>query len=189
MARYVTKKRKKTVGDLASTETAMEFLYAGVGAMLYTGLPTALNMNGAGAMAVAIAPSIALGLWRKSYAFLAGSMFVGLVHVIYKYGSNWTLNWWGRPIWSLDPTMQAPPADLKDYFHYDDMHGMHDAVQLPNGYSALALPPGDMPGNGTASGMNDYITAQNQLLDDDDGSFSSVRYEQNGSFESPSIFE
>jgi hypothetical protein len=186
-------KNKTKLGRLFSREMAVEYGLAGAGAILYTGLPTAFNMQGPGAMALGLGACLALGVWLESPTLLAGGLFVAVVHLIYKYGSNLTLSWWGRTIWSLDPSVPSTSGTMNDYVQYNPYNsGMHDAVNLPNGYQALALPPADQPapmqGNSyPASGINDYVTGHEQLMDD--GFLEHNRYEQNGSFESNSIFE
>ncbi|HVZ39938.1 MAG TPA: hypothetical protein VHI13_11720 [Candidatus Kapabacteria bacterium] len=170
-------------------ETAGEFALGGLGGIIYTVLPTALNLSGPGAMATALLACYALGFWLESKALLAGGFFVAVVHMIYKYGSNLTMKAWGRPVWSLDPSVPSVPGGMGDYVNYNPYgpnYGMHDAVQLPNGYSALALPPADVPA--PAQAMNDYAMPHEQLMDDD-GFYSKSRYEQNGSYDASSIFE
>lgn len=195
MAKHGSKGREKgKIGRVANMEMAGEFALGGLGAIIYTGLPTALNMSGAGAMAVGLGACYALGFWLESKALLAGGFFVAIVHLIYKYGSNATMKFWGRPIWSLDPSIPSLPGAMGDYVNYNPYtpnYGMHDAVQLPNGYSALALPPADVPAPSQAipQAMNDdYMMGHEQLMDDE-GFYEKSRYEQNGSYEAASIFE
>lgn len=201
----LTNTRNKTkAGRILSQDMAVEYALAGVGAIVYTVLPTAVNWTGPKAMALALVPCIGLGVWMESPTLLAGTLFVALVHLIYKYGSTLTLKWWGRTVWSLDTATPLPsttPAtDLGDYVAFNRNAygaGMNDAVQLPNGYSALALPPADVPAPSQSidnpgmpsHGMNDYVMPHGQLMDGEDGFLGTSRQDQNGSFDGTSMFE
>jgi hypothetical protein len=160
-----------------------EYALAGLGGVIYTVLPTALGMNGPGAFWLGFGTVMTLGFFAKSKALLCGGIIVAAVHLIYRYGSNYTMRWWQRPIWSLDPNTTTPDdGRIHDYVRSGSMS---DYTQLPNGYAALALPPADAP-----APMNDFVRAGEPLMDGDDGFMGSTRYGQHGgAFEAPSMFE
>lgn len=173
-----------------SSEMLGEYALAGVGATLYTIVPTALNLSGPEAMVVGGGAVIALGILLESPVLIGGAVFVMLVHLIYRYGSNATMKWWGRPVWSLDKAPSPSGAgNMNDYVRYQG--GMHDYTQLPNGYSALALAPSDAPA--PMQQMNDFVMQNDRTLmdaEDERGFMESDRYEQNGgSYDAPSLFD
>ncbi|MEP7217436.1 MAG: hypothetical protein ABI876_00890 [Bacteroidota bacterium] len=165
-ARYAF--NKEMLGEAAS---------AVAGGVVYTILPTAFGKNGKWGMAIGLGSVLAAGFLLKSKALLLGGLMVATVHLIYKYGSNYTMDWWGRPVWSLSET-DPTTGVLKDYVQ--GPVSMADYTQLPNGYSALALPPSDAPAQ-----MHDYVTPQDTALMDGDDDFMST----GGSYEAKSMFE
>ncbi len=176
--------------NAVNKEMLGEYALAAVGGVIYTVLPTALNLNGPSAFWLGFGSLMTLGFFTKSKALLCGGIIVAVVHLIYRYGSNYTMKWWQRPIWSLDPNTTAvttPSGDMHDYVGYPG--NMHDYTQLPNGYSALALPPADAPGEQ----MHDFVRPGEALMDGNDndaGFMGTNRYSQGGgSFESQSMFE
>ncbi|MEP7220060.1 MAG: hypothetical protein ABI876_14145 [Bacteroidota bacterium] len=164
-----------------------EAAFAVAGGVAYTIIPTAIGKNGAWGMGIGLGSVLALGFLLKSKALLLGGLMVAVTHLIYKYGSNYTVQWWGRPVWSLDETNAPAAGQMNDYVH--GPVAMNDYMQMPNGYSALSLPPGDAPSHQ----MNDYVMPNDHSLmdgDDDSDFMYNNRYEQNGgSYDAKSMFE
>lgn len=95
---------KKTV----SSPMMGQYLFAAVGAVTYTILPTVLKLDGWGAFAAGMGTCIALGIVFDSPGLLFGAIGMGVMHLWYSRGRSTFTDVLGTQPWSFLPPIASP---------------------------------------------------------------------------------
>lgn len=163
-----------------------QYLLAGVGATVYTVLPTMLKMQGWGAFALGFGSVFLLGVALDSPGLIYGVIGVALCHLIYSLGSGTIQDVTGSPVWRLgggstafnsigDVGAWSPGARM-----ISDYVGPSQAPSYPSGI--ISQPPtvygqtmsDYQGGQGVISDDAGYVTAAGRLLSDSSASASDL---------------
>lgn len=158
---------KKNIRDATSRQSITDILIGSVaGAVIYSMLPTVLNLSGAVGMVVGAGTTWLVGAVTGQKGIQYAGPALATLHLAYVFAQGVVTDALGRPIWQYDQT--ATPAPLSDYVNY-------------GGERIMAAAPTDMPEPNTA--LMDYIP-QPQLSGYGESSPTFGRFATSSSFRS-----
>lgn len=162
-----------------------QYLLAGVGATVYTVLPTMLKMQGWGAFALGFGSVFLLGVALDSPGLIYGVIGVALCHLIYSLGSGTIQDVTGSPVWRLGgPAPNPLDKNIGDVGAWSARPMIGDYVSGAPDYPSniWSAPPtvygqtmSDYQGaRGVISDDAGYVTAAGRLLSDSSASASDL---------------